>query len=560
MIAGILFGLAAQTATYTFRVENPAEARVEARLVLAELAADTQPIQLTMPQGFAFFQLPEPRLDGPVRRVGEGPEVARKGPYSWSVDPAGASEVVLEWSVPLDHRSLDGVRGRDEYEYPYLRKDHGMLVMATLALVPGEREAHTAKLPIRVDFAVPDGWQVEAPWPRGEDGTYHPATLADVRDDLVAIGAWDTHASEVNGFAVTFAFSPGQEKLKAGVVERAAPIVAGMIEHFGGKVQDSYLVLFGEPQPGGYGGSPKTNSMTLFVAPDLPVDFALEGIVHLIAHEFHHTWMRARCQPVDELRFLAEGFTDYFAYFIPWRIGMQDDAAFRATLQQQLAKAELAHRGAGMSMQQAGGPQFFEGGPAHDLVYSGGLVLGLWLDLALRQPPEGTQAATLEDLLRSFYNHPRWQDEPCAELEHLLADLHALGREDLAKRVQQLTGSAQPIDWVAAFAELGVELERQLVPAALEVRANFDGTTITAIDPAGTGGRLGLRAGDTLLEVNGTDVMNAAEIREAFEWLIDGGFAITFERDGKRRMLAEPRPEDVVYSLPAAAIHALRDS
>jgi predicted metalloprotease with PDZ domain len=460
---------------------------------------------------------------------------AQTASYTFTIDPAGAREVELRWSVPLDHRTLDGIRGRDEYEYPYLAADHGMLVMATMALVPGEGTAHDREFPITIEFDLPSGWEIH---------------LNDVRDDLVAIGQWDTYEEEVDGMAVTFAFAPGQETLKQGVVQQAAPIVAGMIDHFGGKVQDRYLVLFGEPQPGGYGGSPKTNSMTLFLSPELPLDFALDGMVHLIAHEFHHTWMRARCRPVDELRFVAEGFTDYFAYFIPWRIGAHDDARFRAEMEQKLAKAELAQAGAGMTLQQAGGPAFFQGGPAHQFVYGGGLMLGFWLDLALRQPGEGQKAATLEELLRRFYNHDRWQEDLEATPEHLWADLRALGRADLAARVQELTTSTEPIDWVAAFAEIGVDLQRELVPAPLEVRANFEGTTITAIDPAGTGGRLGLRAGDELLEVNGNAVFDEGEVREAFEWLVDGGFAITFERDGERRMIAAPRPQDVVYTLP----------
>lgn len=558
MIEGILLALAAQQAAYTFTIDDPAKEEVEARLVLSELAPDSKPLLLTMPQGFAYVRLESPRLTGDVTVVGDGPVIERSGPYSWGVDPKGAAEVTLEWTVPLDHRSVPEIRGRDEYEYPYLNPDHGMLVMATMAVIPGEENVHSVELPIRVDFEVPEGWAVHAPWPQNDDGSYRPRTLGDLSDDLIAVGRWDTHVQDAGGMDITFAFAPGQEQLKAGVVERAAPVVKGIVEHFGGKVQDSYLVLFGEPTPGGYGGSPKTNSMTLFVGPDLPVDFALEGVVHLIAHEFHHTWQRAYNQPVDELRFVAEGFTDYFAYFVPWRIGMVSDEEFQATLSGKLGEAETAHRAELTSMQVAGGPAFFQGGTALQLVYAGGLVTGLWLDLALRQ---GENPTTLEEIMRAYYASGRWKDNPQATPAQFWETLEQAGFGDVAKRVQRITLSEQPVDWVRAFASIGVPVERTIVPVELSVRANFDGTTITAIDPSGCGGMIGLRSGDTLMKVNGIEVEDEAQVREAFPQLVDGEFVIELERaDGTSAQIKAARPEQVNYALPKEVIEALRDA
>lgn len=557
MIEGILLALAAQQAAYTFTVEDPAAEVVEARLVLSDLSPDSKPLLLTMPQGFAFVRLESPRLTGEVRIVGEGPELERSGPYSWGVDPNGATEVSLAWTIPLDHRSVPAIRGRDEYEYPYLRANHGMLVMGTMALIPGEREAWSAELPIQVEIEVPEGWEVHAPWPKHKEGGFRPRTLGDLSDDLIAIGKWDSHTQKAGGMEITFAFAPGQEELKAGVVERAAPVVRGLVEHFGGKVQDSYLVLFGEPSPGGYGGSPKTNSMTLYVGPDLPIDFALDGVVHLIAHEFHHTWQRAYNQPADELRFLAEGFTDYFAYLIPWRIGLTGDEDLRVTLQGKLSEAEEAHFRAASSMQEAGGPAFFEGGPAYQLVYSGGLVTGLWLDLALRLQEE---PSTLEQVLRAYYASGRWSEDREATPSQFGDTLRDAGYARLAAQLDQITQSERRIDWVRQFRALGFTLERVTVPIELSMRANFQGATITAIDPLGCGGRLGLKAGDTLLEVNGHRIENGDDARMAFSKVVDGRFDIKLKQaDGTIKAILAPRPNQVNYVLPKDVIDALRD-
>ncbi len=549
MLTGILLLLAAQSANYTFAVEDPATNRVEARLELAGLKPNEAPIMLRMPQGFAYAQLPRPLLEGELQ---SSAKISREGPYSWALDPDGASEVVIEWSIPLEHRSAPEVAGRGEYEYPYLRADHGMLVMGTMVVAPEDLDEDL----IRVRFQVPEGWSVHAPWPAQQDGSFAPASLGSLRDDLIAIGNWDVHQEQVSGMQLTIAFAPGQAELRARVVKKAAPIVAAMLEHFGTTPQNGYLFLFGEPQLGGYGGSPKSQSMTLYVAPDLPVDFAIEGMTHLIAHEFHHTWMRARCQPSDELRFLAEGFTDYFAYFVPWRAGMVDDASFQATLAGKFGEAERAHRSAQTSMQLAGGPVFFEGGAAHDLVYSGGLVLGLWLDHWLRRADHGS---TLEDLLRAFYEDPRWKEDPEARVEHLFDALTRLGRKDLVEHLRELSATEQPIDWQARFGELGYRVEREQVPIELSIRANFEGTTITAIDPSGCGGLIGLRAGDTLLQVNGVAVTTESEIRAAFPQLVDDKLELRYTRaDGPPINLSAARPTELRYSIPLKLIADLR--
>ena len=175
-----------------------------------------------------------------------------------------------------------------------------------------------------------------------------------------AIGAWDVLQSQAADMELTLAFAPGQEELRAAVLERIVPIVEYELELFGTTPQEKYLFLFGESSMRGYGGSPKSSSMTLFVSPELPVSFATQGVEYLIAHEFHHTWMKARCQPEDELRFVIEGYTDYYAHLVPWRLELQDDAKLLSSLRGKLSELEGAQ--GDISLTAAGGPIFFEGG------------------------------------------------------------------------------------------------------------------------------------------------------------------------------------------------------
>ena len=209
------------------------------------------------------------------------------------------------------------------------------------------------------------------------------------------------------------------------------PIVDVELELFGCVPQERYSFLFGRPQPGGFGGSPKTSSMTLFLSPELPVDFAISGLEHLIAHEFHHTWMRARCSPPDDLRFVAEGFTDYYSWIVPWRLGWHDDAELLGTLNGKLAEWE---ENAGPPLVQAGGPSFFEGGSDYAATYAGGLVVALLCDLAIRRHDE--EGRTLDDFLRAFYEDPRWKEGRNPTRSDFLALLTAFAGEEHAERVE----------------------------------------------------------------------------------------------------------------------------
>ena len=546
-------------AHYTFEFADPQRQEVHARLELSGFASNADAIQLSFPQGFAFAQLPEPRLTGEVHLAeGQTSTLVRDSAYQWTLQPKDQS-VVLHWTVPLDHRSQPEVAGRDEYEYPYLDSDHGMLVMGTLVLAPSRLGQ------IRVQFQAPSGWPVVAPWPKHAQGGFAPPDLGSLNDDLIAVGEWKYHQQQVRGMNLTLAFSPQQQALFDQVVAQTPSIIEAELELFGCTPQQDYLFLFGKPQSGGAGGSPKANSMTLFVDPELPPEFAGPFVSHLIAHEFHHTWMRARCQPVDELRYVIEGFTDYYSYLVPWRLGMNSNEELLQTFADKFAEAEIALLAlpqnskasdsgpSATTLAEAGGPAFFAGGAAHDAVYSGGLILALWLDLTLRQSGK----TTLDQLMRDFYEDPRWQDGTRPNEDHFWA-LVAKHDAEAAEIGRALTTNAGFDGWQQAFLRCGIPTKREVVPAPLEVRANFDGTRIAGIDPAGTGAMIGLMDGDLLIQVNGVKAKDASTIRVAFAKPVDGKIEVSFKREGKKQRIQTPIPLKTKYSLNSSLLDQLQ--
>ncbi len=544
-------GAPAWSADYTVRINDPLSEQVELLLTLTGLSGA---LELSLPERYAFAMAADARLVGELTArtdAGEAIPVAPEGPRSWTLEAPSARPLHLEWTVRLDHRTQPAIAGRDEYEHPYLAEDHGMLATAALLITP---EVDAAPSSTSVRFELPDDWAVHAPWAAAEPGLYRPS-LGEVSNDLVAIGAWDVQRQELDGLELTFAFAPGQAALRDIVLERAPEILAEEVRLFGGAPQPRYLFLFGRAdQSSGYGGSPKTSSMTLYVSPDLPPDFAASSVVHLIAHEYHHTYMMAHCDPADELRFAMEGFTDWTAHSAPWRLGLRDDADFALELENQLAKAERALQGIELSLAAAGGEAFFEGRGAYTACYSAGLGVALWMDLALRE--QGWQQG-VDRFVRELWGDPAWSDGERPDLEAFFERAEAaLGVEGCVPLREFLT-TPDP-DLVALFGTIDVALERREEPLEASPRANFDGTTVLALDPEGAGARFGLRAGDRLATVNGVEVLGVGEVHSAWAAPLEGRLRVTLEREGERIELEGQPPTRIVFDLPAAVLERLR--
>ena len=528
-------------------VDDPRRAEVECSV---RLGGSSGPLELSLPERIAFATLAEPRLADGVRLAGAG-RLTREGPYRWLLEAQGGV-AELRWTVPLDHHDLPEVAG-DEYQFPYLREDHGMLAMGALALAPtGARPGR-----IRVRFEVPSGWPVLAPWPEPEPGVFEPGGWGPLQDDLVAIGGWSLAQADAAGVEVRVAVAGEQPIVEALALERIVPVVEAEVQLFGGPQHDRYLFLFSQPTRGGYGGSPRNTSMTLYVSPELPADFVRDGLTHLIAHEYHHTWMKATGFDPLSIRFFAEGFTDWYATLVPWWLGFSDERAVEDTLADKLFEFESGLERFDGSLMEAGGPAFFLGrGAAYETTYAGGLVLAAWLDLAIARERTGEDSPTLDDLMRDLYGDPRWARGERAGLDDLVSLVERYTDEDLARRFHRLAVGTGAPDLVEAFAQVGVELERRVVEPSLEIRANFDGTRVEAIDGGDLLARVGVASGDTLIAVNGHAVSSEAEVRAAWRSLRGGRVELVLVRAGHRDVetLSLALPETAIYVVPAGAL------
>lgn len=506
-------------------------------------------LHLYMVERYGFVTLAEPRLaDKPRAADGSGAALAieRLAPYRWRVDKGAATEVELSWVVPIDHRSLPAVAGRDEYQFPYLAGDHGMLTTSALLIVP--------ELPVwgpsMLTIDPPEGWDVHGPWPRIAPRVFRPESEYALVSNLFAVGGWEAHTVEASGAEVDVLFAPGQGRLAELAVPLIAPVLKAELELFDVRPFERYTVLFGRPDGPGLGGSPKQGSMTLSVDARMVNESGVAGVLHLVAHEFFHTWGQSRYECPDELRFFNEGFTDYYSHLVPARLGSVTWSRFGEAVEKALADWETSPRATDLSLAAAGGPPFFQDKDAYQLVYQGGLALAALTDAMLRMPTlrvDGREG-DLDEFMRSFNNDPRWGKRAPSVRDFRLALAERVGH-GRARQLMALALRPRVPDLVRAFASAGVPLRRSLERSQTGMRANLNGTTIADMDRSGLAARLGLRKGDRVRTVNGQRTDSERELRKAWS-SIETQVLIEFERDGKRERIEREVPETVRYELP----------
>lgn len=531
---------------YTVAIPSAKGEVVDVTARITNLPAAMRTVRLSLPTGYTFVRLPEPLLEGAVEVAGDRTDVAveRVGPYDWNVLTAGATEVEVRYRVPLRHRRLESVADRDAYEFPYLAADHGMLTAWTLFMAPPDLQPAR----IRVAMRLPEGWEAIAPWPSPQPGRYAPADVASLQGDLIAVGGWHTHEIRSGDFVATVAFAPGQDELERAATEPIRRIVEAELALFGEPPSGSYLFLFGRPDMPGAGGSPKRQSMTLTVEPALGA-LGVGHQAHLVAHEFYHTWAAAHFDAPDELRWVNEGFTDYYAYLVSARLGLISWDRFAERLAEAMQACAANGKAGKLSLIDAGGEVFFKDQDAYHLVYEGGMLLAAWLDRSIRANGKGH---TLDDFMRALINDRRWAPGRSApQVSDLLAKLAGFVGPQTVADLERFAREPYRFDPVVSFPALGVTVSRKQAPPRFDLRANLDGTKVRDMDHKGLAGMVGILPGDRFVEINGQAVASPGDVHRAWRNPQEDRIQATILRDGQRITIDEPVPVVETYHVPA---------
>ncbi len=359
-------------------------------------------------------------------------------------------------------------------------------------------------------------------------GTYQAASYDELADCPVEMGAFWSGMFRLRGVAHRFVVSGAPASFDSGrLLADTRRICEAAIRFWHGKGKppmSSYTFML-RAVDDGYGGLEHRNSTALICnRRDLPrVGPARQGdgyttLLGLISHEYFHTWNVKRLRPAElsnydyagenytRLLWFFEGFTSYYDDLLLRRAGLLDNAAYLALLNKTIQQVSNTPGRLVQSVAQASFEAWTkyyrpdENTPnATVSYYAKGALVGLCLDLNLRQTGRTCLDAVMRDLWK------RCTAGPMTEAD-LLSSLQSLTGRSYAQELK---------DWVHGTTDLPLQdlLPRQGVamvnePAAmaqqLGLRVDESGghVRIKNVLRGGAAERAGMAAGDEWIGID----------------------------------------------------------
>ena len=345
----------------------------------------------------------------------------------WLIEAGAGTPVVVTYNVPLEYDPAEWPAGLDSAAF---QGDWGVFftgralflmngrirspfVSANLAwmegtLVPSE----DSRQGIRVIFDLPEGWRASTPWTM-TDNSFVADDLIALSESMLMLGTQDTFQTEAGGTALTLALGGEgvlgeSERLQRAFREvhayytdvlggppkttRENPLKRAIVVVNSGEVSDGEVignnlsVTFAEGQP--------LFEVSTFQTPQ---DERLILPVQVVFHEFFHLWNGTTFASNSEAEWFKEGVTDYYALRAARQLGYLDRAALFTLLGDQYRRYVAARAASDLSLTEAGQDEFGN----HELLYPGGLLTGLCLDLIIRSKTGNDKG--LDDLMKRVY-------------------------------------------------------------------------------------------------------------------------------------------------------------
>lgn len=297
----------------------------------------------------------------------------RVGAGAWRVpDRLKGQEIALKYEVLLHHDAGE--------TWPF-GWDEAAYVKGGAAFFTGKALFITAldMQNITVDFDLPDGWKLVTPWEAEcRERSYRVKDAIELTESAHFTG--DFIHREVAAAGATVEIGLGK------ALTASAPLVEEVLKrslhtaaHMLGPVPDQTFAVIADLEPQYTGGGTFVRSVSmLFQEPPTSANKAEWG--HTVTHELLHLWLGGAIKPAARQEYwLTEGFTDYLANLVGLRSGLITEQTFWQRVRDHHTK--YVKQAGRASLRDAGNDK-----AAHyDLVYSGGFLAALTLDVQMRE-------------------------------------------------------------------------------------------------------------------------------------------------------------------------------
>jgi len=348
---------------------------------------------------------------------------------SWQLSSLPQGRVTFSYQLNLDHENHNWSGGVDGAAYA---RDWGVFYTArSLFVVNGENREN-----IRVDFDLPEHWQVTTPWQERSVGTqtYSVADYDKLSTSMLFAGTHKQISIKQDQFELLLALG-GEEILaqEEVFVDMAQGVLAYYTDLMGGipnlqtqgETIKSMVVINPDEKTD---GEALGNNISLLLDPG--GDQMSQAIGRFIfAHEFFHLWNGKSFTPeTDETEWFKEGFSNYYTIKALHHIGYLDDASYLDMLANFFYQKYDSDEGVGnLSMT--------DGELKHDhwgLIYSGGMFVAIAQDMQIRSASNNEKS--VDDMMRFMFENFSDETYDIGDVEQALSHLNGESQEDFFAR------------------------------------------------------------------------------------------------------------------------------
>ncbi|MDQ3749539.1 MAG: hypothetical protein M3367_11115 [Acidobacteriota bacterium] len=399
------------------------------------------------------------------------------GQGAWEIAKPLPKKLVLNYEVEIKHDLTNWTFGSKEAAY--VRDDCVFYTGASLFITMPELEN------IKIQFKMPADWKVTVAWQEisNEKNAFRAANAEELLWIGILAGKHLERKTKVGQLEVITAV--GQDlRQSSEMFDRAVKaIVPAYVKIYSGEpvFQGSPVkkfVIVGNIDKNYVGGGAvfiRTISMMLKDVPQKTKAASTASWSHIITHELGHLWNGQSIREENQEFWFVEGVTDYLAYLLEAQAGLIS----KAELLKVFAKKfdEYKPVAGKVSLRKAGNNK----AKNYDLIYSGGFVAALALDVEIRKATKNQKG--LADLLRFMYRDFALKDKKYS-VEDIKRIAKQISNEDLSNFFVDYVEGIKIIPFEKYTDFLGLVLSTDQNKTILEKKAkanSFEKTTLLKV-------------------------------------------------------------------------------
>jgi predicted metalloprotease with PDZ domain len=434
----------------------------------------------------------------------------------WQVSSGGC--VVVSYDVHLDNPGPFGSQ---------LNAEHGFFNWAMVLMYSPGLRAKPASIRL---LDVPAGWALRDTHVMGgaAAGKVQQAVgVADNYDTLVdspaEVGSFREYSFEQDGAAYHIVVHASPDDYDSGrLLDGLKRVTHAAVDWMQDRPYQEYTFLYHFPRGPAAGGMEHSYG-TVIEASAASGKVDLGAVFDVSAHEFFHLWnvKRIRPQSLEPIDYqheqgtralwFSEGVTSAVGDILLARAGLIDAQQYLSATAREITELEGRPAHAWQSAEESSLDAWFEGNafyrtPERSInYYNKGHILGVLLDLRIRQMTHGTKS--LRDLFQWINQQYAKQHRYFPDSAGVQEAAETVTGQSFAQFFSDYVAGVKPIPYNDAFAFVGLELRSTSVSVAdpgFVTTSNIGGQPeVTSVVPGSEAARAGLQPGDRITDVDG---------------------------------------------------------